>query len=261
MLELGHVRPPRGAPARAIAWPIALLRVEVVGQQASRRPDPFTALLLDAAIAGPVDLDRLARLSGLPRELLEERKAAAEGRGLLDQRGRLTRDGDGERLQAPEEARRSGWMAQCRVTGHVLPAFFDAYPRRSWSDDKPLQISPREGLKVEGLALQLALRSAWHTHDRREQQAEDREAEGGTDLWIEPVEPDETDGEPAEDRAVGRAQDARQASGRLHVHRKDSVPQWREARLDLWVEVDPLLPEEHAVTVFAGCPEIGRAHV
>jgi hypothetical protein len=245
LLELGHVRPPRGAICRTVAWPISLWRVEVTAEESPDLPDPFTSFLLDAAQAGPLDLRRLAKLSGLPIEFLEDRLAAAQSNGWISSQLLITPSGDRARLVAPEVVLRGGWMAECRRTGQILPAFFSSFPRGARFDADTVQVAAEPIATSSSMARQLDLQRAWKDHQRRQKAGEEREEEGGTDLLIEEsVEVSNTV------ELEGRGP---QRSDKLTV-RLQGRGDWHEARLELWVEVETHLPQEHAIQVFAGCP-------
>jgi hypothetical protein len=243
MLDLGRVRAPRGAPTRAVAWPVGLQRVEVHGALPARRPDPFLHFLLDAAQAGPVDVNALARLSGLPVPFLQGRLDQAVSRRWIDPRGRLTEAGRQERLEEPPIGSVGGWMVLCRRTGRVLPALLEVYPRSSRSADEPLRLPPQEGLGDDPVRRQLGLDRAWRDHRRRVEARDERQELHGTDL--------EPSGEPEGEVEL--------ESGPTPERKPEGVrglgrPQWVEARVDLWVEVDVRLPVEDALTLRAGCP-------
>lgn len=244
MLDLGFVRAPRGAPSRTVAWPVSLFRVDVEDTVPGTLIDPFTLFLLDAAAGGPLDLGRLAPLSGLPQAFLTDRISAAQAKGWIGGDLRLTTLGESARTREPERIRQRGWMFQCRRTGGMLPAFSVRYPKGSWSDEEPLLLPPPASPEQAASSLQLQIRAdrAWHQHRRRMSAGEERQEANGTDLLLE--------AEPAAEAEAAEITGDRRSS-RLRVVGRG---QWNEARVDVWAEIDKLLPEAEAITLRAGCP-------
>ncbi len=239
MLRLDRRRAPLGVPARTVAWPVTVFRVRA-RVQAPVGLDPFQRLILDMAHAGEDDPQRIARLSGLPSQLVKLLMAQLNSQGWLDGMGRLTPAGTLRRLDKPQEKVVIGWMLRDDLTGQPLPWLGSGAPRHGGRPDGVFELpTPAGRAPAPGPWLPMAMIDACRLHHKLQRLSRQDQGDAGP-LW-------------ESDEGTMAAATAERRARPENIELLDSGD-FTSMLVDVWVPI-----QDTDAELMAGCP-FGRKH-
>ena len=232
MLRTYSLRAPRDQPSRQVRWPVTVFRVEVTARREDGVEDPFEQLILDCASADERDPERIAALTGLPLDFVQDLARSQISQGRLDDQLRLSEAGRDRRMGREPELAHVGYMFRDDVTGEPLPVFLDAMPTSGRPPDGGLEL-PAERRRASpdtSLAALSRFVLAFHQDGRLR-----RDARKSGHLAGE-----------------GWADDEVEAGADGRVRLLDSGT-FQEVLVEVWMDVDPERYDDDG-KIFVGCP-------